>query len=74
MIISLSIKDEGCGVGNLTMAHSARRYQVDGFRFDLMGHIPLKVMRKAAAVAARDALNIILIIYDYVIFIIYMVL
>jgi len=39
-----------------------------------MGHIPLKVMRKAAAVAARDALNIILIIYDYVIFIIYMVL
>ena len=42
------------------MARLTRRYQVDGFRFDLMGHIPLKVMRKAAAVAARDALNIIL--------------
>lgn len=26
--------------------HWVTQYQVDGFRFDLMGHIPLKVMRK----------------------------
>ena len=44
---------------------AARRYNVDGVRFDLLGHIPLKVMRKAAF-AGVDGLNIIL---QYIMFI-----